>query len=41
MKNAVLMLLALKLAMPSLVRAQVPTGPITGFDAFDPERQSL
>lgn len=31
MKNAVLMLLALKLAMPGIVCAQVPTGAITGF----------
>ena len=31
MKNAVLILLALKMAMPGVVCAQVPTGAITGF----------
>ncbi len=31
MKNAVLLLLALKLALPGIVCAQVPTGAITGF----------
>ena len=31
MKNAVLLLLALKLAMPAIVCGQVPTGAITGF----------
>ena len=31
MKNAVLMLLVLELAMPGMVCAQVPSGVITGF----------